>query len=236
MDLSINENLGYRPLVFYILAGVFYFSAILNSTYFLIDYNYTLFINDIILGLSCNYIGHTRKLAIQNSTSREKQYILETAVLSFASLSSFIIYIVRATCLTKFSGDIFGCIISFFFLVSFLVTFYKIYHNRRQQPAYNVLLITSANYNITHQQEQPEISGRLPDFVAKQLVEKAIAENKTCPISLEPIVSRNSGVLNCGHVFCGRSLQAYLQNDNRCPVCRKQPIVPTYYIVEDNPV
>jgi|688.fasta_scaffold158344_2 hypothetical protein len=235
MNLSINENLGYRPLVFNILAGVFYILAILNTPYFLINYNYTIFIDNIILALSCNYIGYTRKLAIQNSTSREKQYILETAVLLFASLSSFIIYIIRAIYLTKFSGDILDCIIAFLFLIKFTITFYKIY-NRRPQPSYNVLLITSASYNITRQQEQPEITGRLPDFVAKQLVEKAISENKTCPISLEPIVSKNSGVLNCGHVFCGTSLQAYLQTDNKCPICRKQPIVATYYIVEDNPV
>jgi predicted Zn-ribbon and HTH transcriptional regulator len=152
-----------------------------------------------------------------------------------ASISSFIIYIVRATYLTKISGDILGCIISFFFFISFITTLYKIY-NRRPQHYYNIGLITSATYSITHQQEQSEITGKLPDYVAKQLVEKAITENKTCPISLEPIISRNSGVLNCGHVFRGTSLQAHLQTDNKCPVCRKQPIVPTYYIIEDNPV
>ena len=49
-----------------------------------------------------------------------------------------------------------------------------------------------------------------------------LAEQATCPITLEPIEVGTSvmKITRCGHVFKEAALRRWLSRDSRCPVCR----------------
>lgn len=66
------------------------------------------------------------------------------------------------------------------------------------------------------------------DYYSKPFIDKYISEKKTCFITGEQINKLNIGVLYCGHVFNGLSINYYLKDNNKCPICKKIAFL-TYY-------
>ena len=61
----------------------------------------------------------------------------------------------------------------------------------------------------------------IPLFVAEALLEKAIAAEETCPISLEPLEKGAAAVTSCFHTFQAAALEEWCSKQTTCPVCKK---------------
>lgn len=54
------------------------------------------------------------------------------------------------------------------------------------------------------------------------LIEKAIREGATCPISMNPIQRTTAYVTECNHVFEQSSIERWLTTNSTCPYCREE--------------
>ena len=54
------------------------------------------------------------------------------------------------------------------------------------------------------------------------LIEKAIREGATCPISMNPIQRTTAYVTDCNHVFERSSIERWLTTNSTCPYCREE--------------
>jgi hypothetical protein len=61
----------------------------------------------------------------------------------------------------------------------------------------------------------------LQAFTIQALINHAIAEQMTCPISMNPIVKDTACVTTCQHIFERDSIQQWLTGHTNCPVCRQ---------------
>jgi hypothetical protein len=59
----------------------------------------------------------------------------------------------------------------------------------------------------------------LPRHVVNLLIEKAIAEEVTCPITSE-LIQSTAAVTSCGHIFNRTALMTWLATNRTCPTCR----------------
>ena len=58
-------------------------------------------------------------------------------------------------------------------------------------------------------------------FTIQALINHAIAEQMTCPISMNPINKDTACVTSCQHIFERDSIQHWLSDHTSCPVCRQ---------------
>jgi hypothetical protein len=57
--------------------------------------------------------------------------------------------------------------------------------------------------------------------VATVMIEKAVADNLACPITLNPLTAESAAcVAPCYHVFDKEAIRTWLQTNNTCPECR----------------
>lgn len=61
----------------------------------------------------------------------------------------------------------------------------------------------------------------LQAFTIQALINHAIAENMTCPISMNVIQKSTACVTSCQHIFERDSIQHWLADHSNCPVCRQ---------------
>ena len=61
----------------------------------------------------------------------------------------------------------------------------------------------------------------LHSFTIQALINHAIAENMTCPISMNAINKETACVTTCQHIFERDSIQQWLTDHTNCPVCRQ---------------
>ncbi len=61
----------------------------------------------------------------------------------------------------------------------------------------------------------------VPLFVAETLLEKAVAAEETCPISMEPFAKGTVAVTSCFHIFQKAAIEEWREKHNSCPVCKK---------------
>lgn len=71
--------------------------------------------------------------------------------------------------------------------------------------------------------EEPETPtpDSLPLFVAEALLDKAVAAEEACPISMEPLQAGAATVTSCFHVFQREALAEWRTHQTSCPVCKK---------------
>ena len=62
---------------------------------------------------------------------------------------------------------------------------------------------------------------QLQAFTIQALINHAVSENMTCPISMNPIAKASACVLSCQHVFERDSITHWLSDHENCPVCRQ---------------
>lgn len=58
-------------------------------------------------------------------------------------------------------------------------------------------------------------------FTIQALINHAISENMTCPISMNPIQKSTACVTSCQHIFERESIAHWLADHTNCPVCRQ---------------
>lgn len=61
----------------------------------------------------------------------------------------------------------------------------------------------------------------IPLFVAETLLEKAIAAEEMCPISIEPFTKGSTIVTSCFHIFQKEALDEWRTKHVSCPLCKK---------------
>ena len=61
----------------------------------------------------------------------------------------------------------------------------------------------------------------LQAFTIQALINHAISEQMTCPISMNIINKDSACVTSCQHIFERESIQHWLSDHNNCPVCRQ---------------
>jgi len=61
---------------------------------------------------------------------------------------------------------------------------------------------------------------QIPVNNVQELKLKAVRENDSCGICLEPLTMENSIVTSCGHVFVRGAFECWRQISTKCPVCR----------------
>jgi hypothetical protein len=61
----------------------------------------------------------------------------------------------------------------------------------------------------------------LQAFTIQALINHAITEHMTCPISMNPIAKDSACVTSCQHIFERESIQHWLSDHTNCPVCRQ---------------
>lgn len=72
-------------------------------------------------------------------------------------------------------------------------------------------------------QRAPQPAGvlTLQAFTIQALIKHAIAENMTCPISMNPIEEGTACITSCQHIFDRDSITRWLGDHTNCPVCRQ---------------
>lgn len=73
--------------------------------------------------------------------------------------------------------------------------------------------------HIPHTPYTPSPPTTLPRHVVNLLLEKAIAEEVTCPITSE-LIQSTAAVTSCGHIFNRTALMTWLATNRTCPTCR----------------
>jgi hypothetical protein len=61
----------------------------------------------------------------------------------------------------------------------------------------------------------------LPKHVAALVIDKAIADEAPCPITMETITKGKATVTSCGHVFQTQAIRTWLNARDTCPECRQ---------------
>jgi hypothetical protein len=61
----------------------------------------------------------------------------------------------------------------------------------------------------------------LQAFTIQALINHAISEHMTCPISMNPIDKDSACITSCQHIFERDSIQHWLSDHTNCPVCRQ---------------
>lgn len=61
----------------------------------------------------------------------------------------------------------------------------------------------------------------LQTFTIQALINHAISEHMTCPISMNPIEKDTACVTSCQHIFERESIRHWLTDHSNCPVCRQ---------------
>lgn len=67
-----------------------------------------------------------------------------------------------------------------------------------------------------------EVEARQLRPMTHPLIEKAIREGATCPISMNPIQRTTAYVTDCNHVFEQSSIERWLTTNSTCPYCREE--------------
>jgi hypothetical protein len=67
-----------------------------------------------------------------------------------------------------------------------------------------------------------EIPEEIPAFVAEALLEKAIASDQTCAISMESFEKEKCAATSCYHLFRREALQEWRKTHTDCPVCKQE--------------
>ncbi len=60
----------------------------------------------------------------------------------------------------------------------------------------------------------------IPAFVAEALLEKALAAEEMCPISMEPLEKGKTAATSCFHLFHREAIAEWLKTHAECPVCK----------------
>jgi len=233
---QINENLRYSPFCYYFVATISL--LILMATIWNITNDfYFMYLIMIFISFSISIIiGILRSNAIRYNTRRENQAFLESILIIIGLLLILIIYIIKYTILGKKDLDFIGVIVftigTFIYCFPEIILLYlKLQRRNIQQPNIQLvppIMIYIEQQPVVEQNEYQIKNEGLNEYIAKQLIEKYILDNKLCPITQEQIVITNSGVLECGHVFTGDKLREYLSKNKECPVCKKIGL-PTYF-------
>ncbi len=66
-----------------------------------------------------------------------------------------------------------------------------------------------------------EIPDEIPRFVAEALLEKAIASEESCTITMEPLEKEKTAATSCYHLFHRDALQEWRKTHTDCPVCKQ---------------
>lgn len=61
----------------------------------------------------------------------------------------------------------------------------------------------------------------LPKHIQLIVLEKAEAEGKLCPITMNPIRKSTASVTSCGHIFQTTAIQEWMSDNRTCPECRQ---------------
>ena len=61
-----------------------------------------------------------------------------------------------------------------------------------------------------------------PAHLVSPVLEAAVAERKTCPITMEPIQKMGAAITSCGHIFQKEAIQKWLTSHETCPECRQR--------------
>lgn len=65
----------------------------------------------------------------------------------------------------------------------------------------------------------------LQAFTIQALINHAVEENTTCPISMNPILKASACVLSCQHVFERDAITRWFSDHDACPVCRQNATI-----------
>lgn len=65
----------------------------------------------------------------------------------------------------------------------------------------------------------------LQAFTISALINHAVSENMTCPISMNPIQKSTACVTSCQHIFERDSITRWLSDHRDCPVCRQRTAI-----------
>lgn len=68
---------------------------------------------------------------------------------------------------------------------------------------------------------EPPTCDPIPLFVAEALLDRAIAAEETCAISMEPLQKGATTVTSCFHAFQREALAVWRAKHTSCPVCKK---------------
>ena len=61
----------------------------------------------------------------------------------------------------------------------------------------------------------------LPKHIQIIVLERAEAEGKLCPITMNPIRKSSASVTSCGHIFQTAAIQEWMSDNRTCPECRQ---------------
>ena len=61
----------------------------------------------------------------------------------------------------------------------------------------------------------------LPKHIQSIVLERAEAEGKLCPITMNPIRKSTASVTSCGHIFQSAAIQEWMSDNRTCPECRQ---------------
>jgi hypothetical protein len=98
--------------------------------------------------------------------------------------------------------------------------------NYDEQVAFGLSSISRSTYDpslLAHCNILPTLKPKstVQKRVASVMIEKAIADNLSCPITLNPLTAESAVcVAPCYHVFDKEAIQTWLQTKNTCPECR----------------
>jgi hypothetical protein len=91
--------------------------------------------------------------------------------------------------------------------------------NIREAPSQRTPPSTREPASSTSRNVRPLV---LQSFTIKAIIDHAIQEQMTCPISLAPIEKSSACVTSCQHVFNRENIEQWLADNSTCPVCRQQ--------------
>lgn len=61
-----------------------------------------------------------------------------------------------------------------------------------------------------------------PAHLVSPVLAAAVAERKTCPITMEPIRKKTAAITSCGHIFQKEAIQEWMKEHDTCPECRQR--------------
>lgn len=77
------------------------------------------------------------------------------------------------------------------------------------------------NRIMTVPKKPTEIPVEIPAFVAEALLEKSIAVEEACSISMEPLEKGKSAATSCYHLFRREGIEEWRKTHTDCPVCKQ---------------
>lgn len=82
--------------------------------------------------------------------------------------------------------------------------------------------VTTTTSSSSSSNNPPTSTVHLKSFTVKALIDYAIQEKMSCPISMTPITKDTACVTTCQHVFERANLEQWFADHSTCPVCRQE--------------